>query len=195
MEIIVDNTIWMTLNTALAIFAVACGWMVIKAKSKIVKLISGILWILFLPNTIYILTDIIHLIMQFEDSAGNMTIIALSLQYLMLISIGLLSFVYGIYPLEILLKSKRFKATEIYLFIIMFNFVIIFGVFLGRIHRLNSWDVITDAAKVIESIKHTIQSFELMISVITFGLIASFVYFFLRKTAVRLVSRVSGIFS
>lgn len=184
----------MTLNTALALFAVACGWTVIKTKSKIVKLISGILWILFLPNTIYILTDIIHLILQ-SNSVGNMTIFALSLQYLMLISIGLLSFLYGIYPLEILLRLKRFKTKEIYLFIIMFNFLIIFGAFLGRIYRVNSWDIFTDTTKVIGSMKYIIHSAQLMISIFIFGLIASFLYFLLRKMTVRLTSSFNGIFS
>jgi uncharacterized membrane protein len=122
-----------------------------------------------------------------------MTIIALFLQYLLLILIGILSFVYGIYPLEILLRLKRFKTKEIDLFIIMFNFMIIFGAFIGRIHRVNSWEVFTDTAKVVASIKHTILSLELMISVFIFGLIASFLYFFIRKTAVRLTSRISGI--
>lgn len=193
MEIIVDNTIWMTLNTALAVFAVACGWIALKTNSKIAKLICGILWILFLPNTIYISSDIIHFMLQI-NSAGNTTIIALFLQYLLLISIGILSFVYGTYPLEIFLRLKRFKTTEIYFFIIMFNFIIIFGAFLGRIHRLNSWDVFLDTTKVVNSVKHTILSFEIMISVFIFGLIASFTYFLLRKTTVRLTTRANGIF-
>ncbi|OGH29557.1 MAG: hypothetical protein A3E40_03980 [Candidatus Levybacteria bacterium RIFCSPHIGHO2_12_FULL_37_9] len=193
MEIVVDNTIWMTLNTALAIFAVACGWMVIKAKSKIAKLICGILWILFLPNTIYILSDIIHFIMQL-NSAGNMTIIALSLQYLLLIAIGILTFVYGTYPLEVLLRLKRFKTTEIQLFIIMFNFVIIFGAFLGRIHRLNSWDVFTDTTKVIGSIKYTIFSVEAMLSIFALGLAVSLLYFLVRNITIKLATGFSGIF-
>lgn len=194
MEIILDNTIWMTLNTALAVFAVVCGWIVLKAKSKIVKMIFSIMWILFLPNTIYILSDIIHFILQLS-SAGNMTIVALSLQYLLLMSIGILSFVYGVYPLEKLLRLKRFKITEIYSYIIIFNFIIIFGAFLGRVHRLNSWDVFINPSTVIDGIKYTIFSFELMISVLIFSLIASFIYFLLRKTSVKLALSVNGKFT
>lgn len=101
------------------------------------KLISVLcLWLLFLPNAGYIITDFFHL--------KNITSAPLWLDTLILFSFsitGLIFFFISIYQFEKIIQ-QHFKIKTFYLTL----FVIIlsaFGVYLGRYLRWNSWDIIT----------------------------------------------------
>jgi len=180
MEIVFDNTVWMSFNIALAVFAIVNGWLTIKVKLTIIKLICAALWILFLPNTIYILTDIVHLKKGLSLTDGMATIV-LALQYLIFILIGIMSFIFAVYPLELLLKSRYIKDIKAYSIIIVAIFIVAFGAILGRVQRTNSWDVFVNTTKVLNDVINTVISPESMILVFLLGLIGNLLYFLLKK--------------
>ncbi len=188
MEILTENTIWMSYNTILALFAVALGWVAITNRPKIFRAILGLLWILFLPNTIYTLTDVIHFTKQM-DLVGNSLFSILVIQYILISLVGIITFMYGLYPLEIFLLSYNRKQFEITFAIVIFNLIIAFGVILGRIHRLNSWDIVLHFTKVTSNIFSTVLSFELIALVVMFWMIQNLIYFSLRNVAKRLANR------
>src|SRR5207248_1183184 len=115
--------------------------------------IFGLLWLLFLPNTIYIFTDLEHLIDQWPLLHPFFRI-PLLLQYIFFELVGIVTFVIALIPFEkIILPLKLLKKRKIPVLII-FNFLIAFGMVLGRVERINSWEVFTSPLKVTISAIH-----------------------------------------
>lgn len=187
MGILLFNTIWMSWNAILAFVSVFFGWKALHSKTIQQKLLYLFLWLLFVPNTIYILTDFYHLIQQLPW-INNLMKPLLIFQYLVFIPLGILSFVLSLGLFEKTLKkiaarykyfsSKKFMIERI---IIAINFLIAFGVILGRIHRLNSWEVFIDPAQVLRDTLETIASIQLMTYVLLFGFLSYVLYRLMKK--------------
>ncbi len=181
--ILLNNVSWMGWNVFLALIPPIFGWLVLIVRQKALKVACALIWFLFLPNTLYLITDLPHIIWQLHHMhlAGQ---IALALQYLTLVLIGLVTFILALYPVEkTLLHSSWLKNKSLIpLFIIVMNFFIGIGIVLGRVMRINSWDVIVDISKVIAASISIFSSRELMLLVVFFGVFANVYYFLWRKT-------------
>ncbi|MCI3920338.1 DUF1361 domain-containing protein [Paenibacillus sp. TRM 82003] len=105
----------------------------------------GILWLLFYPNAAYLTTDFIHLIANRPAYMGHGTVDYMVWYDLILffffawcgIFLGFLS-QYQIHRLV----AGRIGETAGWLFVIATSALGGYGVFLGRIVRLNSWDAL-----------------------------------------------------
>ncbi len=108
-----------------------------KAGTMIVFILPGI-WLLFLPNAPYIITDLIHLhhlekhMLWFDSLA--IFLVALT---------GLGAGLYSVYILHSLFNSLLSKAGAWGM--MLFSLVLSgFGLYLGRFVRFNSWDLFTN---------------------------------------------------
>ncbi len=107
-------------------------------KNKLTKsmfIIGGIVWLLFLPNAPYIVTDLIHL-------GHNRTVPVLYDTFLLFTSayVSMLLFFYSVSHMEKIFKAKYgWRRKEYILAIIML--LVSFGLYLGRFLRFNSWDL------------------------------------------------------
>lgn len=109
------------------------------------------LWLLFFPNSPYILTDIFHL----RPRDG----IALWFDLLLLITYawnGLILGFYSLWHIQELVK-KRWGKVLANIVIGISLFLAGFGVYLGRFLRWNSWDILTDPQGLILDILHRIS--------------------------------------
>ncbi len=117
-----------------------------SAKLKTWMVIAGsFIWLLFYPNAPYMLTDFIHV------NAQSTSVIY---DALIIFSISILSLFYGFYSLKIIhliwySRYNRKVANVVVLFSILLSS---FGIYLGRILRLNSWDLFTKPFKVMADI-------------------------------------------
>ena len=183
MMILLNNVSWMGWNVFLAMIPLIFGWLVLVVRQKVLKIACALIWFLFLPNTLYLITDLPHVIWQWQRMhiAGQ---IVLALQYLILVLIGLVTFFLALYPVEkTLLRSSWLKKKSLVpLFVILTNFFIGLGIVLGRVMRINSWDVIVDISKVISASLSIFNSLELMLLVVFFGVFANVCYFIWRKS-------------
>ncbi|MBC8046692.1 MAG: DUF1361 domain-containing protein [Fimbriimonadaceae bacterium] len=118
------------------------------------KLLYFILWLLFFPNSAYIITDIYHLdeyksVPQWFD-------------LLMLLSFSWAGLVWGFMSLQIVqqrfFEKRRVKANII--FIITVFFLTGVGIYLGRYERWNSWDVLFDVHYLYERSYEILQDTE-----------------------------------
>ncbi len=155
------------------------GLMLVHTKSLILKIVYGIIWFFFLPNTIYLLTDIGHF---FKDWSLVPVIYQglFILEYSFLMITGILSFIFALYPVEKFIRRASNKKKKKEYLIYAINFVIGFGLVLGRIQRVNSWDIITNTSFVIYQSIHTITSVYLVLLVLFFGLSSNLIYFSFR---------------
>lgn len=182
MDTLINNIFWISLNMSLAIIPVILGFLLLVIHSKIFRIITGFFWLLFIPNTIYIVTDIYHLGEQWHqvEDSGKLFLI---LQFLILEFVGLISYILALHPMDKILRLQKNKLIRknVLEIIILLNFLIALGVMLGRVGRVNSWQVITNTHLVYEKTIAIFQSPELLLYVILFGFFANITYFTLRR--------------
>jgi uncharacterized membrane protein len=105
-------------------------------RNKLTLIFSISAWLLFMPNSFYIVTDLFHL----RTTDGNRPWFDLTL-ILSFAWNGILFGIISIWKMEILLertKGRFFSALLI--FTVMW--LSAFGVYIGRFLRFNSWDII-----------------------------------------------------
>lgn len=175
----------MIFNCILAFLAVFFGNLFLRGKSKYTKWIFGVLWILFLPNTIYLLTDMVHIIYQWAYVSG-LDKVLLIMQFTILQIIGFVTFIFALAPYEHILGKLRIVKRKKLWALIGFNFLIAFGMVLGRIERLNSWDVFVNLDKVFTSVINSLTSFEHLGLLLLLGLFCNFFYFLFRDPIYRI---------
>jgi uncharacterized membrane protein len=103
-------------------------------------------WLLFFPNALYIITDLIHLQRKTNIPIWFDAIIIFSSALL-----GLIVAFVSLFKVEEFLRLK-FSKQKINIAIPILLFLGSFGVYLGRFLRWNSWDIIQNPLGLISSI-------------------------------------------
>jgi uncharacterized membrane protein len=111
---------------------------IFKIKSKFSLIIIIAVWILFFPNSPYILTDLFHLKIRSTVPIWYDLMVILSYAWADLFC-GFISLL----DIERLL-SDYFKKPTINFVTVFFLFLSSFGVYLGRFLRWNSWDILNN---------------------------------------------------
>jgi uncharacterized membrane protein len=185
MDIFAFNLSWMTYNLYLAVLPVIFAWFLFKMPNKFFTAIVGFLWLLYLPNTVYVFTDLHHLVEQWPgvNAIGKAILI---LQYTILEVIGLICFLIAFYPLEKILKQYRLAEKQIIYSVVMMNFLIGFALVVGKFERVNSWDVLLNPMFVVTSTIQVLSSYQMVGLIILFSLFSNFFYFLFRERAKKL---------
>ncbi len=118
-----------------------------RDKLKIIILIIGfLLWLIFIPNAPYLVTDLIHL--------GESKTIPILFDTILLFSsafLGMVFFFYSLFHIEEI--SKKFLSKKWSLvFIIALIILISFGIYLGRFLRFNSWDIFINHYSLLKNV-------------------------------------------
>jgi uncharacterized membrane protein len=139
---ITDTKVFLFLNWNL--FLAFIPWLIssfilIKGLSNRISLIILIFsWLIFFPNSPYILTDLFHLRLQTAAPIWYDLIVVLSFAWT-----GLLFGFISLMDIEELLR-KYINRRLIVLISIVFLFLGSFGIYLGRFLRWNSWDLVSN---------------------------------------------------
>lgn len=176
MDTFLFNLDWMIPNVALAAVAVVFALGFIYTKSVLIKIPLLILWFLFLPNTIYLLTDIEYLPKQIMESGFPEKIIIFC-EYIILLVIGILTYFGGLMPLNLIFKQLKIKKQAQQLIMILINFAIGFAVILGKVERTHSWYVFTQPLRVINDSLSVLTTPFLLLAAIGFGVLFNVIYF------------------
>ena len=145
---------WLTWNLFLALvpylltkFAVQnISW--IEKRRKFVLLFS--VWLLFLPNSFYIITDLFHL-----EVASR---IPLWFDLALIFSFAWNGILLGVVSIRMMEKMVQlnFPAIKEWQFVYPLMLLNAFGVYIGRYLRYNSWDVIADPFQLTEDIVYLV---------------------------------------
>lgn len=135
-------------NLLLAWLALVFSWLLVK-NLKVNRWLSwqnialSILWLFFLPNTWYVLTDFLHVYPTGEISELY--------DIVLIMTLAVSGFSLGIVSLFMVHKEliKRFGRLQAYRFIELIILAASFGIYLGRDLRWSSWDVIKDPSGII----------------------------------------------
>ncbi len=172
MNVVLQNIPWMSFNLLLALIPVVLSYPLLKNPMRFKNLPILFLWFIFLPNTIYLLTDTEHFMAQllyvnFPD------VLVLLLQYALLISLGVLTYFLSLIPVEWYMRTKAMSLSQksvIYAFI---SFIMAFGVVLGKVQRTHSWLIVTNPMRVVIDVWNTVTSLELILLTAVLGTLIS----------------------
>ena len=175
--------IWLIWNLVLAwIPYVISSWLQQRPAVKTNKLkfaAISLIWLLFIPNSFYILTDLFHL--------GKFTNVPNWFDLTLIISFawnGLLLGVLSVRQMEKIIQPHLRGRHELF-FIYPIMWLSALGVFIGRYPRFNSWDILTNPFKLIsyliELICHPVQWKYAWGMVACFSIFMTLVYLALKR--------------
>jgi uncharacterized membrane protein len=120
-----------------------------KIKSRFVFVIAVLLWLAFVPNTFYILTDLYHIGDAYNDyTMPNWYDLAMILSFAWN---GLLLGILSVRYIEKVVQ-RRFVVKNDLLFLYPIMWLNALGVYVGRYLRFNSWDLLSNPFYLIRDI-------------------------------------------
>ncbi len=184
---------WVTWNLFLAIIPVIAGWTLaecarlLSVKQRLVPLWFWfpltVVWLLFLPNTCYLLTEWRHFLLDDYwrdmrnaaafDSGAKLQLAQWGLFYAVYSGLGVLCFALSIRPVDRLLRQM--KAPMLWLSV-PFYLLVSLGVYLGLVIRLNTWDIVTRPGYVLHTILEALSNPFLVLTVASFALVLAGLY-------------------
>lgn len=126
-------------NLLLALLPLLFAGLAVRARSRVLTAAFSLLWLLFLPNAPYLMTDLIHL--RYGNSEGALAL----LDAVLLFSGALCGLALGLQSL----RWMQARVAQRWGHAISQGFALAalslsgFGIYLGRSLRWNSWDVLT----------------------------------------------------
>ena len=142
-----DRIVW---NLLLAFIPLTLSFYLFRlsARRNLLWWVTLPIFIAFLPNAPYILTDSIHIIELSHNYPNWAIALVLIPQYSLFIVAGFEAYVVALTKLEEYLASWFAQNYSILVKAIAHSLCVV-GVYLGRFERFNSWDFVTQPRKVI----------------------------------------------
>lgn len=141
-----------------------------EKNKKIQNTILVCTWLIFIPNAFYIITDFTHLHYHNPFQYG--------LDFLIISSFTITGFYIGlqsVYQMHQLVFSK-YGSKIGNIFILIISFMSAFGIYLGRILRFNSWDIITKPFALVYQSVYALFNLETIIYTSQLGIITFLSY-------------------
>jgi uncharacterized membrane protein len=179
----------MTWNLFLALVPAALGLCLFRSTParSLIWWIGVLVFIVFLPNAPYVLTDIIHLVQEIQrnDSLLYNTLVVIP-KYIIFVLVGFGGYVLALMYLGHYLKRQNLESMVLQVELTLHGLCAI-GVHLGRFERFNSWDLMTRPHHIIHTIAENLLDFRPLIFMgASFGAIAG-LYWLLKEISLALV--------
>ena len=153
----------------------------VEFQSRKLLVIFFMAWILLIPNSFYILTDLFHLQLREESTRWFDLTLIFSFAWTGLV-LGILS----VWQMAKVYKGYFPTLHEIY-FIFPVMWLNALGIYIGRYMRFNSWDVITNPLSLFREISIMVfQPFQHMISwgmICCFAVFMTIIYYSVKRMA------------
>jgi uncharacterized membrane protein len=130
------------------------------------------LWLLFFPNALYLVTDLIHL----RDTPQ----VPLWYDAIMIFSFALTGLLLGLLSLYLMqsMVTRRFGQVAGWLFAVTMLGISSYGVYVGRFLRWNSWDIIAHPTTLLNDILNSLFHPEMILKTYAVSLLLSAVFTF-----------------
>jgi uncharacterized membrane protein len=186
-EIFFDNIRgFMTWNLFLAFIPFAFSIFLFNKRSRrnILWWLGFVIFMAFLPNAAYVITDIIHFVSDVRnpDISGNGIIFVIIPQYLVFILAGFQCHVLSVVGLITYLRRQNLISNPIALAGVELgmNLLCAYGVYLGRFIRLNSWYIVTRPDKVVDEVIDSFMKSNFVFAMFIFFVTITFLYYILK---------------
>ncbi|MFN8355540.1 MAG: DUF1361 domain-containing protein [Spirosomataceae bacterium] len=145
-------------------------WVEKQAEHRWKVVAISCLWLLFLPNSPYIITDLIHL------RPGNYALFWHDV--VMIFTYAFVSLVCGLISLYWIQKvwTKAFSERVSFALLLAVFPLTGYGIYLGRVQRWNSWDVLVDPKGLVINALRSFRSTTAWVITIEFALLMAMLY-------------------
>jgi len=157
-------------------------WMVtnisiIENKFKLIIALAA--WLLFIPNSFYIITDLFHLASTHSAPKWFDLLLIFSFAWN-----GILCGIISLRRVEIIASLLRGKNFSV-LLVGAVMWLCAFGIYIGRFLRYNSWDIISDpfslAGEIMNMAIHPLQNSYAWGMTLCYAIFMTFLYFTIKK--------------
>jgi uncharacterized membrane protein len=156
MSALVNNVGWMGWNVFLALVPLALARFLFghHERPRWVLISGGAVFVAFLPNAPYVLTDVLHLPRELSVAHGNGWLAAALLgQYLCLFAAGFAAYVLSLVRLERWLADHGVSRRAVLFTDLSLHALCAVGIVLGRVFRFNSWDLLTNPNGLLDLVR------------------------------------------
>ncbi len=161
----VQSYVYMNWNLFLALLPLFFVYLFEKVQNQYGKAFLFFLWLFFLPNAIYLVTDFIHL-----REVGSQWMLWYDAMMLFAYALmGVFISAYVLLRMGYALFSHQTKKKKI--FFLLISLLVAFGIYLGRYIRWNTWDILVrplDLSNTVLDILHTGHTNPLLVSTLIF---------------------------
>ena len=161
--------LWMSWNLFLALVPLALALVLFRptARHTVAWWFGVVLFVLFLPNAAYVLTDVVHLFADIRRVPSDLRVLGAYVPlYLAFFAIGFGAYVVCLDRVRDHLRTVRpgMRTWPIELALQVLSAI---GIYLGRVVRLNSWQVFTRPRSVVASVDWLLDVLPLAIVAVT----------------------------
>jgi uncharacterized membrane protein len=183
---------WIVWNLFLAFIPLALSFWLYRRRSDRRSpfwWLGFLVFIAFLPNAPYLLTDIIHLIrvVRYGYSAWIITLIFIPLHLFAILS-GFEAYVVSLINQRHYLRRQ---GAQHYVFAseLLTHALCAIGVYLGRFRRFNSWDFVTDPGNILLSTLDDLTTKRPLFVIVIIFVVISILYWIFKEITLGLVLR------
>ena len=148
-----------------------------RRGSQILLVVLTLVWLLFIPNTFYILTDLYHL-----TDHGRTSRVPEWYDLVLILSFAWNGLLLGVLSVRHMEKLFMPRASVLagWLFVYPIMMLNALGVYTGRYLRYNSWDIISDPlqllADILDMIIHPFRNHPVWIMILCFSILLTLIY-------------------
>ncbi len=160
-----------------------------KPLQTIIWWVGCLVCLLFLPNAAYVLTDVIHFVLDVRKGYPMGTLIVVLLpQYLLFIATGFQAYVAALMNVGYFLTDRQ-QATRVIWVELGLHGLAAIAIYLGRFTRFNSWDVIADPIHLLQTIGAIATSRHNCLIVTTLFLVVTGCYWICKRITIGLLAQ------
>ncbi|MBD2017492.1 DUF1361 domain-containing protein [Microcoleus sp. FACHB-53] len=183
---------WIAWNLFLAFIPLALSFWLFRRASQSRSLlwwVGFLVFIAFLPNAPYLLTDIIHLIKAIRDyySVWIITLVLIP-PHIIAILAGFEAYVVSLINLGHYLKQQRVGQYVLWAELLTHALCAI-GVYLGRFKRFNSWDFLTQPDDLARSVVDDLTAKRPVLVIVVTFVVLTVLYWVMKQVTLGLVLR------
>ena len=170
-------------NLFLALVPLGITWTMLYYKSLLQKpiLLSLLtfIWVLFLPNAPYVFTDFVHLKM---NTTGQYLF-----DFILILAFSSLALYAGLISVVAMQKIWKPKINSVMLHMLTFIIFCLcgYGLYLGRVLRYNSWDVLTNPLALLHDVWYFVinpfDNWPILVVSASLGLLLTLIYTVLKS--------------
>ena len=155
-----------------------------RRGSQILLVVLSLVWLLFIPNTFYILTDLYHL-----TDHGRTSRVPEWYDLVLILSFAWNGLLLGVLSVRHMEKLFMPRASVLagWLFVYPIMMLNALGVYTGRYLRYNSWDIISDPlqllADIFDMIIHPFRNHPVWNMILCFSILLTLIYRMLRGSS------------
>jgi len=170
-------------NILLAIVPIVLARLLQMSKSRFLQTIILFMWLIFLPNTLYMITDVIHIFNpRFSQMTMPFWILGLLLYFGVFI-LAVYTFILSIRPVlfkyQVFLKSVGSWGRVV--IFLLFSALVGFAISMGRFQRTNTWYIFTQPFRVIRDVIDSLSDGRVMIVAIFYSIAVIIITYFSHK--------------